>query len=397
MSLANSSLTDLRYAREATFGTVTAATARRKIRNTGSSYKQAYSFTDSKEIRSDRQLVDTILTSESSGGSLNYELMYQEYDDLFSAALQSSFLLFNTTGISPTLTTPTFSTNSLTQTSGTSFATIEKGQWVQVQGCTGATLGNNIVVQASLTVVATATVLTVEGTPFVAGAATGVVVIRTGRCKNGTVQPSFDFEVAYTDQTLFQTFLGQVLSKCSLSLTSKNILTGSFDFMGTSALALSATSNLPGTDNVLFPSTFDVLNASSNVAVLYEGGAPLTSTFVKSLSLDIDNGVQSQDGIANRAPVGMRSNRLSVKGKISAYFQTAALFNKFVQNTASSLAFQVKDAAGNGYVFTIPSLEWTGASLQVGSLDQDIMVDMDFTGKIDAVSGKMVIIDRFGA
>ena len=396
MPLANSSLTRLRYAQELTFGSVTGATARRQIRSLGSSFKYDISFTDSKEIRPDRQLPDHIPVGASSGGSVNFELSYREYDDLIAAALQSAPVRFNTTGTSPTLTTPTFTTSTLTQTAGTSFATIARGQWVKIQGITGALLANNGVYQVSLTVAPTATVITFEGTPFTAGSATGTVTISTSRIVNGSTQRSFAFEPEYTDQALFQTFRGQVLSKMSLSAQSKSILTGSFEFTGTDQMALSGTSNLPGTDDVLFPSTFDVLNTSSNFAAILEGGAPLTSTFVKSITLDTDNGVAGQDAVANLAPIGMRSNRFQVSGKMSVYFQTAALFNKFINNTTSSVAFRVQDAAGNGYVFTIPAVEYTAGGLSVGSLDQDIMIDLDFKAEIDPLSGRMILVDYFG-
>ena len=55
------------------------------------------------------------------------------------------------------------------------------------------------------------------------------------------------------------------------------------------------------------------------------------------------------------------------------------------------------DAALNGYVLTIPAVEYTDAVLDVGTLDQDVMVDLTFMAKIDPVTSKMVALDRFGA
>lgn len=399
MPLASSSRTNLRSAQEVTFGAVTAATGRRRIRNTGSSFKYALAFDKSKEIRADRQTSDHILLGASAAGGMNIEMIYKEYDAYLAAALQNTYVAFNTTGTSPTLTSPTFTANTLTQTGGTSFATLAKGQWISIVGNTGATIANNRVLQVSLSVPATATVITFEGSPaLVAGAATGVITLSGSRLVNGITQPSFAMEVEYADVTQFQTLLGMTVNKFSVALASKAIATGSFDFIGVGGLPLATTSNLPGTDDVLFPSGYDVLNCSSNVTQILEANAALTAgTFVKALSFDIDNALAVQDAIQNLNGVGIRANRLNVTGKMSVYFANATIYNKFFQNNTSSLSVQIKDAAGNGYVFGLPAIEYTDGGLSVGSLDQDIMIDISFAAKIDPISGSMVTVDRFGA
>lgn len=397
MPLSSTSRVQLRSALEATFGSVVSGTARRKVRMTGESFNYALQFDASKEIRSDRQTSDQILLGASAAGGFNFELGYKDYDAFMEDALQSAYVAFGTAGVSPTLTTPTFAASTLTQSAGTSFATIAKGQWFSISGCTGVYTANNGPWQASLTVATSATVITIEGSTFPqTGAATGTVVISTSRLVNGTTQRSRNFEVEFADITKFLTFRGMTCSKMSMQANQQAILTGSFDFLGTDAMALSATSNLAGTDDVNFPTVFDVLNTSSNVAKLYDGGAVLTGTFAKSVSIDIDNGLRSQTAIGNVAPVGIGSGTLKVNGKLSAYFANNTLYDKFVNNSSSSIAIVVRDSAGNGYAITIPSIEFTGAQLVAGSMDQDIMVDLDWGGKIDVVSGRMILIDRFG-
>lgn len=398
MPLANSSRTNLRYAKEVTFGSVTSGTGRRKIRNTGSSFKYGLSFDRSKEIRSDRQVADHILLGATANGGMNFELVYKEYEEFLAATLQSNFTYIGTNGVTATLTSPTFTANTLTQTGGDTFANLRPGQWIQISGCTGATIGNNRVIQVSLTVAPTATVITFEGSPaLTTGAATGTVVVRAGRVENGIIQPSFSIEPEYNDVTQFQTFRGMTLSKASLNFASRAIATGSFDFLGVDAMPLSGTSNLNGTDSVSYPTTYDVLNCTSNVTAILEANAALAAgTYVKSLTLDIDNSLQGQDAIANLGVVGIRANQLKVSGKMMVYFADGTLYSKFVNNTASSVSVQVRDASLNGMVFTLPAIEYTDASLQVGSLDQDVMVEMSFDAKIDTVTGKMIAIDRFG-
>lgn len=400
MTLAVSNRTILRSAIEATFGSVAAGTARRKMRFTGETFDYKLQFDASKEIRSDRQIADQILLAASAQGGVNFEGIYQEYDAFYEDALQSTFSSFaGATGVSPALVSPTFAASTLTQTGGTSFAAIPKGAWVSIAGCTGTFLPNNGAYETSRTVAASATVLTFEGTPFSqTGAATGSVVVSHSRLVNGVASRSRNFEVEFNDLTKFLTFVGMQCSKLSLNAQQAAVLTGSFEYMGAQALPLAGASQLVGTDDVKFPTAWDVMNATSNVAKLYVGGVPLSGTFAKTLSLDVDNSLRAQTAIGNLAPIGCGSGTLKVTGKLSAYFANSTLYDMFTGNTASSIALVVKDAAGNGYGYKVPAIEITGATITSGSLDTDLMVDIEWAAKIDnADTGKMIVIDRFGA
>lgn len=397
--LASTSRVQLRSAIEATFGSESGATGRRKVRMTGESFNYALSFDSSKEIRSDRMTSDHILLGAQAAGGMNFELSYREYDEFFEDVFQSTWTALNTTGVSAALTSPTFTGNTLTKTGGGSLATLGLGAWVLIAGATGSHAANNGVHQLSLTVAATADVLTFEGTPFgVTGAATGTVTVSNSRLSNGVTQRSRLMEVEFADVAKFLTFRGMTASKLSLAFNQQAVVTGSFDFMGSTAMALANTSNIPGSDSVTFPTAYAVLNTSSNVAKLYEAGAALAGgTFARSVSIDMDNALRQQLAIGSIGPVGVGSGTIAITGKLSAYFASADLYDKFVNNTNSSLAIVVKDASNNGYALTLPSIEYTGGSLTAGQKDSDAMVDLDFSAKLDTVSGKMILLDRFGA
>jgi hypothetical protein len=401
MALATTSRVNFRSALEATYGATAASTARRKVRITGESLQFNQTFDKSKEIRSDRQIAEQILLGASGQGGFQAEMLYNEYDAFMESALLSTFLAFGVKGVSPSLTTPTFAANTLTQTGGTSFATIAKGQWVQIQGCTGTYLPNNGVFQSSLSVAATATVLTFEGTPFSqTGAATGTVTISTSRLTNGTAFRTHNLEVEFNDIAQFLTVVGVGFNKLSFGATANQVATLQFDTVSAKALAMTATSNLNGTDDVNFPTTYSPINATSNVAKLYEAGAVIPNTFVKSLSFDLENGLAAQMAIGSLAPVGCRPGTLNVTGKMSVYLADGSIYNKFVNNVPSSLAIVLCDGpvgTGNGYVITLPSLRYTDANAVAGGIDQDMMVELTFAAKIDVLTGKMIIVDRFGA
>ncbi len=403
MSNSTSSRVKLRSALESVaFGDHSTATLRRTVRFTGESLSAQFQFEKSKEIRSDRQFANSIMLGISAAGGVNFEAIYREYDAFFEAALQSSFVAFGGgTGAPVVLGTPTFTTTSLTQTAGTSFATLAKGQWFQIRGCTGACLANNGVWQNSMTVAATATVITSDTAVWVAGAATGSVTLSSSRLVNGTTLRTYDLEEEFNDITQFVTFRGMGVNKLSMAIASKAVIGGSFDFMGKDILAMTATSNLPGTDDVLFPTTTPVMNATSNVAKLYEAGVAIAAgIFVKSISFDLNNALRAQDAIANLAPIGLGNGTIVLTGKMDVYFANATLFNKAVNNQISSLAFVMMDGpvgTGNGYAVTFPQITFTGADVNAGSIDQDLIAAMTWEASVDLLSGKMMLVDRFGA
>jgi hypothetical protein len=402
MPNSTSSRVTLRSALESvTFGDHTTATLRRTVRFTGDSLTSQFSFDKSKEIRADRQLANSILMGLAAQGAVNFEMIYKEYDAFLQSALQSTFTAFGTGG-PVAVTSPVFTTSTLTQTGGTSFATLAKGQWFQIRGITGPCIANNGIWQNSLTVAATATVITIDSTSWTAGSATGTVTLSSSRLTNGTTLQTYDLEENYTDVTQFLTYRGMGVNKLSIALASKAVITGSFDFMGKDVLLMTATSNLPGTDDVNFPTTFPVMNATSNVAKLYEAGAPVAAgIFVKALSFDLNNALRAQDAIAQLSPVGLGNGAIQLTGKMDVYFANATLFNKAVANQLSSVAFAILDGPantiGNGYTITLPQITFTGADISVGSLDTDLIASMTFEASVDPLSGKMILIDRFGS
>jgi hypothetical protein len=216
----------------------------------------------------------------------------------------------------------------------------------------------------------------------------------SGRLVNGTTQRSFTLEKAFTDINQVFAYRGMVASKLSLDIKSGSILTGSFDFTGKDSIRSAATT-LPG---VLAAShTGDSMNCVKGVGTIMEGGAALAGTFVKSIKLDMDNAVRAQDAVAVFGTAGIASGTLKVTGTIEVYFADGTLYDKFLNNSATSLSFKTLDNAGNGYAWTLPKMKYSGGKITAGAIDQDVMVSMPFQALLDPTSGHTIILDRIGA
>lgn len=399
MALSTSSRLGVRVKPEAVFGVPVNASACYAMRIAGESLDYSIKTDTSKEIRSDRQTTDLILTGAEASGGFSFELSYAEFDPFLEATLQGTWGVFGTNGVGAVIpTSATFAANSLTAGSATSginiFTNLVMGQWVKVGGSSNQL--QNIWAQVSKTVAPTATVLTFEGTPF--AAATGVggaaVTVSASRLVNGTNQKSFTIEKNFADIGQTLTYKGMTPDKLSLKLASGSILEGSLDFKGKDA-SRQVGSLLHAT--VTNSTSNAVMNGVNNVVNILEGGSVLAGTFIKSLTIDIGNNLRALDGIGFLGSVAVASGTIDVSGSIEFYFADGTIYDKFLQNSSSSLSFRVNDSAGNGYVVTMPNIKYSGGKVTAGGINQDVMVSMNYTAIRDTVSGSSIIIDRAGA
>lgn len=399
MALSTSSRLGVRVKPEAVFGVPVSASACYAMRIAGESLDYSIKTDTSKEIRSDRQTTDLILTGAEASGGFSFELSYAEFDPFLEATLQGTWGVFGTNGVGAVIpTSATFAANSLTAGAATTginiFTNLVMGQWVKIGGSSNQL--QNIWAQVSKTVAPTATVLTFEGTPFTGATGVGgaAVTVSASRLVNGTNQKSFTIEKNFADIGQTLTYKGMTPDKLSLKLASGSILEGSLDFKGKDA-SRQVGSLLHAT--VTNSTSNAVMNGVNNVVNILEGGSVLAGTFIKSLTIDIGNNLRALDGIGFLGSVAVASGTIDVSGSIEFYFADGTIYDKFLQNSSSSLSFRVNDSAGNGYVVTMPNIKYSGGKVTAGGINQDVMVSMNYTAIRDAVSGSSIIIDRAGA
>jgi len=394
-TLASTSRAQLRYILESVFGTIPGSGNPNNVRMTGESLTFGLGTESSKEIRSDRQITDLVQVSAEASGGVNFELSYNEHDDIIEAALQGTWAVYGVAGVGATFSgtyTATTITAAVAPTGASAFTTLALGQWIQLNAPANVNDKKWVKIHASTAI--TSTVITLDaGTPLTANGPTAGSWVSASRLVNGTTQRSFSLEKAFNDINQFFAYRGMTNSKMSMQFQSGAIVTGAFDFMGKDAIRAAAT-QLPGAP--IASLTFDVMNAVSGVGQLFEGGAPLTSTFIKSVSFDMDNKLRGQSALANMGNVGVGSGSLDVKGTMEVYLADGTLYDKFVTNAASSLSLRATDAAGNGYVISFPKMKYSDAKVVAGSIDQDAMLSLPFTAIMDPVTGKTILVDRAG-
>lgn len=399
-TLADTSRVQLRRIVEATFGVTPVAGNSTNLRVTGESFNYDVKKETSKELRSDRQIGYAVPVSANASGGFNFHLNYAEYDDILASTLQNPWSVYGTNGVGTTFTgtfTATTITAGAAPTGANAFTTLQLGQWFRILAPTNANDG--LLLRVSTAVAPTTTVITLDAnTPAVVAASVTLCAVQTSRLTNGATQTSFSIEKEFPDVTQFIVYKGQTPGKLNLKFVSAALTDGSIEFMGKSGTRGVVTS-MPGT--AINSQTYNIHNSATGVGKVWEGNAPLTSTFIKSADLTFDNVQRMREAIGNFGAISIGSGTIAMTGTLEMYFADGALYDKFIANTYTSLVLSSQDESGNGYVITLPRVNLMSSKIVAGAKDQDVMASFEISCLSDdanAVAGlrKTIFIDRVG-
>jgi hypothetical protein len=398
----------LAYVPESVFGTIPTTGNPYALRTTGESLAFNLTKENDKEINPTAQLTSSTTTGAQADGDIKVHVQYAEYDRLLAGVMRSSWSAYGTNGVGTTfsasVTAGTLGTVASVITAGAAptganaFTTLKPGQWFRVNMPGDPNDGK--LVRNSTSVAATSTTITLDvNTPLAASTSVAGSSIATSRLTNGVTLQPFTIEKQMLDVGQYHTFRGMNASKFSTTFASKSLTEATFTFLGKDMLANTST-QLTGT--VAASNTYDIQNGVRGLGQLWEGGAPLTSTSIKSVSMDIDSGLRAQDAAGTLGLVGVGIGTFKVTGKLTVYFATGALYAKFLADTYTSFVIATQDTAGNGYVITAPKVMLTSGKVLAGGQDTDIMAEFDYTAyadKTNAVAAlqQTLFIDRVGA
>lgn len=408
MTLGSTSRVSVQYKNELAFGVINAttgaATKYREIRVTGESLDFKVTKTDSSEINATRSVTAQTPTSASASGGVQGEFIHGEYDLFLQNSLQNSFVAFGTNGVSAPLSTTTITTTAINGTL-TGAAALDKGQWFRV---TSAGANNGKLLRVSTSVAPTAATITLDANTPAAASSGESITIQAARLENGTTMSSFTIQRNINDMSPVEYFAyrGMTASKFALNIASSALTTISFDFMGKDMIrGTPGTNPLIAASNVNVQSQTGTVHSSVNATgcVVWAGGVPLTGTYIKSIALDYDNSLRTQEAVCNMGAVGIGSGTIKASVKMQLYFaEGAKFFSEFLANSAQEIIFSTADSVGNVYVFTLPAANLSDYSVKAGGKDADLLVDVTFTALRDstATSGtynSVMAIDRCGA
>lgn len=197
---------------------------------------------------------------------------------------------------------------------------------------------------------------------------------------NGSTKKYFTierkFETGATDA--FEQFLSCEVDTFSLNIASSQIVTGSMSLMGLTATQSTASIDVDG----YAPSnTNRVFNSVNMVNSVQEGGVEYKAN-VQSISIEIANNKRESRAIGSEAPSCIGDGQFVVTGQVTIYFKDNTVYEKFLNQTLTSLYIEMEDDAGttSGNIIRInmPSVLYTNVSREIPGNNQDVLVVLDY-------------------
>lgn len=208
--------------------------------------------------------------------------------------------------------------------------------------------------------------------------------------KAGTTTRSFTLVKAFNDISRYQRFTGSVLNTWSLEVNPNAMVTGSFGFICKDMDASTGT----------YVDTASLTDASTNTPFdgftgsITEGGSSIAT--VSAFSMSLDNGFERNFVLMSSTNPQVTSGKSNITGSVTLYFEDTTEYEKFVNETESSLVITLEDVDGNSYEIDLPRIKYTSADVPVNS-DGAVMITMNYQALYDDTDESNIVITRASA
>lgn len=218
--------------------------------------------------------------------------------------------------------------------------------------------------------------------------ATGVPAVGTDQLKAGTTRRSFTLERKFgnLDTPEYHRYTGAEINTFNLSVTPDAIVTGSFGIVAKGASIATAiiTGATYGAATTTEP--FDSFSGS-----ITEGGSPIGT--VTSIEFSLENGLNPLFVVGSDETLRPGIGKSRLTGTMTTFFQSKALMEKFINETASSIILVLTDSAGNDLSIELPNVKYNGGQPDVDG-EAEISVSLPFIALYDATDASNVVIER---
>lgn len=213
----------------------------------------------------------------------------------------------------------------------------------------------------------------------------------TNVLKAGTTRRSFTLERKFADLATaeFHRYTGCEFNTLSMTIAPNALVTTTFGVIGKD-IALATTE--------IGSSTYssDVGNTpfDSFTGTITEGGSSIAT--VTELTFSIENGLEALFSVGsdttNRPSIG----KSRVTGSLTTYFDSKALYEKFLNETASEIVCTLTDTAGNDLQIDIPNVKYNSGQPDVSG-EGAVTVSMDFVALYSTSDASQLVFTRTDA
>lgn len=197
----------------------------------------------------------------------------------------------------------------------------------------------------------------------------------------GTTEKSFTFVKGYADVNTWHTFTGVHISTFSLDIPEEGKITATFGTMGM-GYEDGLTDPTSG-DTVNAPTTTVALGSGTGVGeILVDGVSLAGQACISSMTLELDNTIQTQRCLGLTGPGALRATTAAVTGTLTMAWSQAgfAQWGKTFTREPIAIVIPLQDAAGNTYTLSLPEVEIDG-DLPSGGLEDILQVELNYTAR----------------
>jgi hypothetical protein len=210
----------------------------------------------------------------------------------------------------------------------------------------------------------------------------------TNVLKVGTTPKFFSIEDYAADIDQSRVFTGMSVSTMGISLAPNQMVTTTFGMVGKD-MTISATEKTQDAASGAAP--FDAY--SGDISIGNVGGSSPVA-IVTALDFTLNNSYAPTFVIGDDSAPSLEYGRAEVEGTMTAYFEDAALIDRFINETETEIEVSVNDPTGaNSYTFTFPRVKINSADVGVDG-PTSRMVSMSFVALYDTTEGTNLKITR---
>ena len=210
----------------------------------------------------------------------------------------------------------------------------------------------------------------------------------TNVLKVGVTPKFFSIEDYAADIDQARVFTGMSVSTMAISLAPNQMVATTFGMVGKD-MSMSATEKTQDAASGAAP--FDAYSGDLSIGNV-GGAAPVA--IVTALDFTLNNSYAPTFVIGDDSAPSLEYGRAEVEGTLTAYFEDAALINRFLNETETEIEVSVDDPTGaNSYTFTFPRVKINSADVGVDG-PTSRMISMSFVALYDATEGTNLKITR---
>lgn len=211
----------------------------------------------------------------------------------------------------------------------------------------------------------------------------------TDELKAGIERRTFTIERHFADIGQYLRYKGCEFNTWNLTVSPNAIITSNFGLVGRSMDDPAQTAIAGATyDPATTSSPFDSFSGT-----IEEGGSSIA--IITELSLTLENGLSALFTVGSDTAACLSIGRSMLSGSVTAWFESTALYEKFLNETESSLEFTLSDGT-NAYGFSLPSITYTGAKQDVSG-EGEVLIPMEFRAIVDATEESQIVITKGAA